>query len=77
MVICPGDSPVLFSMGGFVLTMKYSLSLSTSLAVVLLAGSTFAAEDLKSGPPVGKNIPGPFNPLHASGPDEGKKVCLV
>ena len=45
--------------------------------VALLGGSVSAAEDLKSGPPAGKNIPGPFNPLHANGPDEGKKVCLV
>lgn len=57
--------------------MKLSLTVGSFLAVALLGGSLPAAEELKSGPPAGKNIPGPFNPLHANGPDEGKKVCLV
>jgi len=57
--------------------MKLSLTVGSFLAAALLVGSAPAADELKSGPQAGKNIPGPFNPLHASGPDEGKKVCLV
>jgi hypothetical protein len=36
-----------------------------------------AGEPLKSGPPVGKNIPGPFHPLNITGASAGKKNCLV
>jgi len=57
--------------------MRIGLVAGSTLAVVALVGISLAADDLKSGPQVGKNIPGPFNPLHANGPDEGKKVCLV
>jgi hypothetical protein len=49
--------------------------LGASLAAALLVGSALAAE-LKSGLQVGET-PTPFNPLHATGPDEGKKLCLV
>jgi len=31
----------------------------------------------KSGPQVGSKNISPFNPLHASGPGEGGKACLV
>ena len=49
-----------------------------SLAVALLVGSAIAADVLTSGPQLGGNAtPSPFNPLHANGPDAGKKVCLV
>ena len=57
--------------------MKLSLTVGSFLAVALLGCSASAAEELKSGPQAGKKIPGAFNPLHANGPDEGKKVCLV
>jgi hypothetical protein len=56
--------------------MRPSVMLSAALGALLVAGAALAG-DLKSGPPEGKNIPGPFHPLHASGPDAGKKVCLV
>jgi hypothetical protein len=46
------------------------------VAVVLLSGSTFAA-DLKSGPQVGSTKIPAFNPLHCSGDDVGGKSCLV
>jgi hypothetical protein len=36
-----------------------------------------AAEPLQSGPQAGQKIPGPFKPLHATGPDAGQQVCLV
>jgi hypothetical protein len=35
------------------------------------------ADDLKSGPAVGKTLPGAFSPLHCNGPSEGDNVCLV
>jgi hypothetical protein len=57
--------------------MKYSTAMGSFVAAALLAGSAFAAEELKSGPQVGKSIPGVFNPLHANGPDAGQKLCLV
>ncbi len=57
--------------------MRVSHVVSLSLAVALLAGSVIAAEGLKSGPQEGKNIPGPFNPLHCNGSGKGGKACLV
>lgn len=57
--------------------MKVSLTLGSLLAATLLVGSASAAEEVKSGPQAGDKVPGAFNPLHANGPDEGKKLCLV
>jgi len=48
-----------------------------SLAVVLLAGSAFAAEALRSGPQEGQQIPGVFHPLNVTGDDAGNKACLI
>ena len=45
------------------------------VAVVFLAGAALAA-DLKSGPQVGEDVPGPFHPLNVNGEDAGKKACL-
>ena len=56
--------------------MKRSIMLSAALGGLFLAAAALAG-DLKSGPPEGKSIPGPFNPLHCNGPDSDKKVCLV
>jgi hypothetical protein len=57
--------------------MTRRLTLGASLAAVaLLLGSALAAEDLKSGPQVGKGLV-PFNPLHCSGEGAGGKACLV
>ena len=56
--------------------MNYRFALGASLAAALLVGSAIAADSLKSGPQVGKNLT-PFNPLHCNGSSEGKKVCLV
>lgn len=48
------------------------------LLTALVVTSVSADDALKSGPQVGGNAtPNPFNPLHANGPDAGKKVCLV
>jgi hypothetical protein len=57
--------------------MRIGLVLGSTLAAVALVGYSLAADDLKSGPQVGARVPGPFNPLHCNGPDDGKKVCLV
>ena len=50
-------------------------TLLTVAGAMLMASCTNAAE-LKSGPQIGGS-PSAFNPLHATGPDEGKKTCLV
>ncbi len=56
--------------------MKTSRIVATSaFALVVLAGSLFAAEKLKSGPQVGEKVPGPFEPLNINGDNAGKKFC--
>jgi hypothetical protein len=57
--------------------MRYSRFVGASLAGVLLIGGILAAEGLKSGPQVGKNIPGPFHPLNVTGSNAGQKFCQV
>jgi hypothetical protein len=47
-----------------------------ALAALVVTGG-LAGEALKSGPPVGKEIPGPFHPLNVTGSSAGKKNCLV
>jgi hypothetical protein len=44
-------------------------------ALALWVGSALA-EELKSGPQVGKKVPGPFHPLNINGSAAGKKNCL-
>jgi len=45
-------------------------------AVVVALGGVVVADELKSGPPVGQKVPGPFHPLNVTGEDAGKKACL-
>jgi hypothetical protein len=45
-------------------------------AGVLLWGGLAAADDLKSGIPIGESVKA-FNPQHVTGPDAGKSSCLV
>jgi quercetin dioxygenase-like cupin family protein len=47
------------------------------IALTLLAADASAADEIKSGPQPGQFVGPPFNPLHATGPDEGKRVDLV
>lgn len=47
------------------------------LALTLLAGGVLAGSLLKSGPQVGSSAILPFDPLNVTGPDAGKKKCLV
>ena len=56
--------------------MKTSRFVATSaLALVVLTGSLYAADALKSGPQVGEKVPGPFEPLNINGDNAGKKFC--
>jgi hypothetical protein len=45
--------------------------------VVLAAAGAVGGEGLKSGPQVGKNIPGPFDVLNCNGSAAGQKNCQV
>jgi len=56
--------------------MKFPMRVSLALSAVLLTCSVFAAEELKSGPQLGKT-PGIFNPLHVTGSTAGQRQCLV
>jgi hypothetical protein len=57
--------------------MTHRIAVGASLAVALVVSAALAKETVKSGPQVGSSRIIPFNPLHATGPDEGKKLCLV
>ncbi len=57
--------------------MVHRITAGASLAIALLVGSAFAADDLKSGPQIGDKVPGPFSPLNINGDDAGAKRCLV
>jgi hypothetical protein len=45
-------------------------------AMLMASAGSALAEDIKSGPQPGSRVPGPFRPLHVTGPDAGKRVCL-
>jgi hypothetical protein len=53
-----------------------SLTLSLVGLLALVAGTTALADPIASGPPAGARVPGPFRPLHVTGPDAGERVCL-
>lgn len=57
--------------------MRIGLALGSTLLAVAIVATTQAADDLTSGPPVGKNIPGAFHPLNVTGSSAGQKNCLV
>jgi hypothetical protein len=54
---------------------KCVIAVSSIVLSAALAGIVFA-DPVASGPKVGQKVPGPFLPLHATGPDAGRKVCL-
>ena len=56
--------------------MSHRLFAGAAAAVVLLAGSVLAENNLKSGPQVAETVPGPFYPLNINGPTAGQKACL-
>jgi hypothetical protein len=47
------------------------------LLVVTLAGAADKEETLRSGPQVGKTLPGTFEVRNCNGPDTGDTTCLV
>lgn len=55
--------------------MRRAVWLAPALCMAFAVGA-FGGE-LKSGPEVGKNIPGPFHPLNINGSKAGEKACLV
>jgi hypothetical protein len=55
---------------------KSRLVLVAVIGLALCVGAAVAADDLKSGPQVGKAVPGPFEPLNITGPKAGEKHCL-
>ena len=57
--------------------MKYRLFTGVPLAAALLFCSAGLAAELKSGPQVNQQIPGPFNPLNINGSQAGNKFCQV
>jgi hypothetical protein len=46
-------------------------------AALLAVASVTAGDALKSGPQVGKGIPGAFHPLNCTGANADEKHCLV
>ena len=57
--------------------MKHRMAMGVFAMAVLAVAGAVAGDSLKSGPPVGKNIPGPFHPLNVTGSEAGNKHCLV
>lgn len=57
--------------------MKTRFAVGAFAVAMLAASAVMAGDALKSGPQVGKNIPGPFNILNVNGPSAGKSICLV
>jgi hypothetical protein len=57
--------------------MKHRYAAGVLAVVALAMAGVTAGETLKSGPEVGKSIPGPFHPLNVTGKKAGEKNCLV
>ena len=57
--------------------MKSRMAVGALAVAALVATGVVGGEALKSGPQVGKEIPGPFHPLNVTGSSAGKKNCLV
>ncbi len=55
---------------------RFMLTGAFALATLVVT-SLVADEALKSGPQVGKSLPGAFHPLNVTGDQAGKKHCLV
>ena len=46
------------------------------VAILALSGLAVAQQNVKSGPQVGEEIPGPYHPMNVTGPYAGQKKCL-
>lgn len=55
--------------------MNLRTGIAVCLAFVLLIGAA-SGEPVKSGPQVGKELPGTFKPVNVTGPDAGKTTCI-
>lgn len=55
---------------------RISILASVVVSLSLIAVSAQPGSALKSGPEVGKEVPGPFHPLNVTGESAGKKACL-
>jgi hypothetical protein len=47
------------------------------LASIFVLASLPAAEKIRSGPPVGEQLPSMFHPFNVTGDDAGKEQCLI
>ncbi|HWY85794.1 MAG TPA: hypothetical protein VNX28_03665, partial [Gemmataceae bacterium] len=47
-----------------------------AVAALCVVTGVYAAGTVKSGPQVGKEVPGPFHPMNVTGEQAGKKNCL-
>jgi hypothetical protein len=54
---------------------KFAIVTGSLLTLTAFVGMA-PAEPVKSGPQPGQKVPGPFHPLHVTGPDAGNQVCL-
>ena len=57
--------------------MRRTFVTGSAALLVLIVGSTFAADDFKSGPQKPTIEISAFNPTHCSGAKVGTKQCLV
>src|SRR5687767_12063068 len=56
--------------------LRYGMFTVMILGTTLLVVTAQEGGALKSGPQVGKEVPGPFHPLNVTGEHAGKKACL-
>jgi hypothetical protein len=57
--------------------MSYRFVTGALALSILTAACSVAGDGLKSGPQVGKPIPGVFHPTNVTGPFADKKQCLI
>ena len=55
---------------------KFSIAAASFVGLALVLSVALAGENLKSGPQVGDEVPGPFHPLNLTGKSAGEKHCL-
>jgi hypothetical protein len=55
--------------------MRKTALLALLVPILIATGALFAGS-VRSGPGVGQKVPGPFRPLHVTGPEAGQRVCL-
>jgi hypothetical protein len=56
--------------------LRYGICAALVLNLGLAFTAVYAGGALRSGPQVGKDVPGPFHPLNVTGEHAGKKACL-